>query len=508
MDEWLQKLERSMERQLLSADAAQFPEADPRPRRRSLRLRDGIKDDIASPTSAAAAAARLGQPTLKRTWSYEVAKARGTDVETFKQMMSTTDQIQEPTALRVFFTDVQQKARLVADNLYFNVFFAFVIMSNSVFLGMQLEWSALRVDRFVEPGFIVAHLMYAVLFTGEMFIRITAAGPKTYFVGNGWAWNWLDVFVVVPAWVELALDLSERNDGAEGGAASNFRIIRVFKVTRLLQVVRSLRIVRFVAALRALVLSVVDTTRQLVWALILLLLVIYSFGILFTDAALEYLFAGASEGEDTTDLMKYFGTVFSSCSTLFRSILGGTDWDSAVDALVPVGMAWVLLFHIYIAFCGFAVLNVMTGVFVNSAIKTREKDHETLMQNGVRLKDLVAKLWSKIDATGLGQITISEFETMFEDEAMQAFFEAIEIKAVDAWTLFDSLDVDGDHTISMDEFSERCLQLHGAARSVDLYALKKQMKNLQGAQQQLAEQSARILRALALRLHIDDHFSC
>ena len=121
----------------------------------------------------------------------------------------------------------------------------------------------------------------------------------------------------------------------------------------LAQVVRSLRIVRFVAALRALVLSVVDTTRQLVWALILLLLVIYSFGILFTDAVLEYLFAGASEGEDTTDLMKYFGTVFSSCSTLFRSILGGTDWDSAVDALVPVGMAWVLLFHIYIAFCGF-----------------------------------------------------------------------------------------------------------------------------------------------------------
>ena len=35
--------------------------------------------------------------------------------------------------------------------------------------------------------------------------------------------------VVVPAWVELALDLSERNDGAEGGAASSFRIIRVFK---------------------------------------------------------------------------------------------------------------------------------------------------------------------------------------------------------------------------------------------------------------------------------------
>ena len=113
--------------------------------------------------------------------------------------------------------------------------------------------------------------------------------------------------------------------------------------------VRSLRIVRFVAALRALVLSVVDTTRQLVWALILLLLVIYSFGILFTDAVLEYLFSNPA---DDGDLFKYFGTVYRSCSTLFRSILGGTDWDSAVDALDPVGWAWVLLFHVYIAFCG------------------------------------------------------------------------------------------------------------------------------------------------------------
>ena len=51
------------------------------------------------------------------------------------------------------------------------------------------------------------------------------------------------------------------------------------------------------------------------------------------------------------------------------------------DPRLPLGEFWVQLFHLYIAFCGLAVLNVITGVFVNSAIKTREKDHETLMQN-------------------------------------------------------------------------------------------------------------------------------
>ena len=81
-------------------------------------------------------------------------------------------------------------------------------------------------------------MTYAVLFTFEMMIRITAAGFEAYFCGPGWAWNWLDVFVVAPAWVELALDLSSTSGtepGADGGASSNLRIVRVFKVTRLLQ---------------------------------------------------------------------------------------------------------------------------------------------------------------------------------------------------------------------------------------------------------------------------------
>ena len=56
---------------------------------------------------------------------------------------------------------------------------------------------------------------------------------------------------------------------------------------------------------------------------------------------------------------------------------------------------------------------------------------------------------------------------------MKAFFESLEIGAVDAWTLFLSLDIDGDNLISIDEFMERCVQLRGPARSVDLYAIRR-----------------------------------
>ena len=40
----------------------------------------------------------------------------------------------------------------------------------------------------------------------------------------------------------------------------------------------------------------------------------------------------------------------------------------------------------------------------------------------------------------------------------QAFFEAIEVNAVDAWTLFDSLDADGDHLVSYEERSKVTLR--------------------------------------------------
>lgn len=343
-------------------------------------------------------------------------------------------------------------------------------------------------DMSVRTSFLLISSIYALLFSVEMFIRICAVGPLSYFCSSGCGWNWLDVLVVVPAWVELAISLGAFDFGG-GGSASQFRIVRIFKVTRLLQVVRSIRLVRFLSALRALVLSVVDTTRQLLWALILLGLVQYSFGIMFTDAVLDY---QLEHGEDRV-LKQYFGTVYASVSTLFRAILGGIDWELAADALEAVGTVWVQLFHLYIAFCGFAVLNVMTGVFVNSAIKTRERDHETLIQNKQKFTDLVQKIWKKMDTSGLGEITIIEFERMFDDEEMKAFFQSIEINAVDAWTLFDSLDVNGDHTISLEEFSERCIQLHGPARSVDLYALKKELRMLEENTSSMNQQLTEVL---------------
>jgi len=362
-----------------------------------------------------------------------------------------------------------------------------VVLSNSVYLGVQLEYHAVVRDpaHWAYVSFLIVHVMYAILFTFEVCLRLIADGLKEYLWSTEWHWNWLDVFVVSSSWIELVIDvLTPGTDGR--GTNSNFRLMRLIRVGRLFRVVRIMKVVRLFRSLRTLVQSLVGTMKALFWAMILLFLIIYIFGILFTDAVLDFIIEGRDPETSLTDydaqalalVTPYFGTLYDSVITLFRAISDGLTWNQPADALaeIPLGTFWVTLFHFYIAFCSFAVLNVMTGVFCNSAIKAAESDHEmvvqTLVQTRQELRDLVSHLFTKIDSRGVGRITYKEFEKLFQDEGVQAFFESVQIGAMDAWTLFVSLDVDGDHTISVEEFTERCMQLHGPARSADLFALR------------------------------------
>lgn len=430
--------------------------------------------------------------------SYDLARHQGSKVDMFKKMKSEEASLaksEEPTTQCGM---VRSWCSRIVKSTVCEIFFALMIVTNSAYLGVQLEWSSQNRDRTAEQQnvFLVINVVYAVIFLIEVCLRLLASGPRIYFLAPGWSWNWLDVFVVTSTWVELAVGFVSV-DGNDGGLSnSNLRLLRVIKVTRLARVLRVLRVVQFVRPLRTLMHCLVDTTKSFVWSLMLLVLMMYVFGLLFTDAAIDHM---RIIGTTDPDMDRLFGTVPSSISTLFRSISNGMDWGTAADSLTAIDPIWAQLFNFYIAFISFAVLNVMTGVFCNSAIKAAERDHEmvihSLLQSRKEFKDLVSNLFQKIDDLGLGMITISEFERHFNDDSVRAFFESLEMGAVDAWTLFASLDADGDNVISLNDFTERCIQLHGPARSVDLYALTQQNVKLRQQLQAIED----------LQLQLDDY---
>jgi len=348
-------------------------------------------------------------------------------------------------------------ATTLAHSPYFDLFWALVIGSNAAFLGVQLDYR--------DVNLFGVHLAYAILFAIELLLRLLASGPSHYCVGRGWAWNWLDLIVVTAAWIDIVLEVLGSSDQTD--VNSSFRILRLFRVSRLLRIVKTIWIVRFVGALRTLVSSLVDTLKPLFWAMVLLFIIIYIAGVLFTDVVLEYF----SENDQDANVLRFFGSLSLSIETLFRAISGGIDWAEAAEALRPLGYVWVLFFQVYVAFCIFAVLNVMTGVFCHSAIQSAQSDHENRLDSRHEFRKHVSRIFERMDQSGDGKLTLAEFEMMFENEGMQAFLESAEINASDAWTLFASLDVDGDNVIDVDEFTQRCMSLRGPARSMDVFAV-------------------------------------
>ena len=269
---------------------------------------------------------------LYRSDSYERAQKRAArpNFQTKVNTAMSTYEFRYGTWKDVLFT--------VAHSPFFDLFWALVITSNAIYLGVTLSVAS-------QDGVLAVHFVYAVLFALELLMRVAAVGCREYLFGSGWAWNLMDVVVVSASWLDIILDLVGTTGGESVG--SSFRVLRLLRVSRLLRIVKTLWIVRFVGALRTLVSSLVDTFKPLFWAMLLLMLIIYIAGVLFTDVALQH-YREVGHSDHHSEMMKFFGSLGLSVQTLFKSISGGFDWSEAADALKPLGDFWVFLFHCYI----------------------------------------------------------------------------------------------------------------------------------------------------------------
>merc|ERR1719323_923632 len=155
--------------------------------------------------------------------------------------------------------------------------------------------------------------------------------------------------------------------------------------------------------------------------MLLIVILMYVFGIFFTESVNDATIERAVRNEAL--LGKYWGTLGSSMTTLFKSVSGGLSWQEAVDPLD--GVAWHLsaVFSLYISFAYFAVLNVVTGVFCQSAIEGAQRDQDTVMTSIMANKkyhiEKVKALFQKIDNDGSGGITLQELERHIEDEEVR-----------------------------------------------------------------------------------------
>merc|ERR1712232_1236156 len=232
------------------------------------------------------------------------------------------------------------------------------------------------------------------------------------------------------------------------------------------------------------VFSILGCAKSLLWVILCLVLTFYVFGIVFTAAVSNHLDTVAlHRSEDTADLRKFFGTLEDSIISLYMAMSGGNDWSAYYEALGQLPGQYRVCFLLFITFAVFAVVNIVTGVFVESAMQSSRKDREVIVSEELEHKKSyllsMRQVFEELDTDDTGLITPEEFEKRLDDERVIAYFNALKLDVSDAQVLFRLLDYDQSNEVSIGEFLSGCYRLQGESRSLDMKIMQVQVGNLQ-----------------------------
>ncbi|CAK9056762.1 unnamed protein product [Durusdinium trenchii] len=395
-------------------------------------------------------------------------------------------------------------SKLVKHRL-FESFFGVVVLTNAIFIGIDVDLSARETSR--PMALRVMQYIYAVLFTSELLLRLCAAGGH-FLRTEDWAWNLLDVLVVLSSLWDVAVDIISivGTTSVESIAGvSSLKSFRIIRLTRLLRTVQFVRIFRFVIALRTLVTSILHTMKALVWALFLLLLIVYVFAVLFTQVISDYFENGGHmTGPELDAAQRYFGSLTDSVLALCLSISNGVSWELVLMPIKKLGTVWVLCFLGYMSFTYFCVLNVVTAVFCQSAIESAQNDQITMMQAMLMNKEQhlqkIQLLFEQLGSDDSEVITLKIFEENINSPEVRAYFEALGLDVWDAWSFFKLLDSDGGGSVDVEEFFMGCLRFRGSAKAMDVGKVIQDQASLMKHQSRFQKIMEVELRRLQLQL--------
>ncbi|KAL7065509.1 hypothetical protein AAHC03_04869 [Spirometra sp. Aus1] len=200
-----------------------------------------------------------------------------------------------------------------------------------------------------------ANIVFVVLFTIEMLLKMYSLGVRCYF---DYMFNRFDCFVVICSILEIILIMTKVMPPLGVSVFRCARLLRVFKVTR------------YWNSLRNLVGSLLASMRSIASLLVLLFLFIVIFALLGMQ-----LFGGRFNFLRMRKPRSNFDTFYQSLITVFQ-ILTGEDWNEAMYIGITsysnqrFGIL-VCIYYVFLFICGnYILLNVFLAIAVDNLADT------------------------------------------------------------------------------------------------------------------------------------------
>eukprot|EP00930_Biecheleria_cincta_P076612 TRINITY_DN63818_c0_g1_i1.p1 TRINITY_DN63818_c0_g1~~TRINITY_DN63818_c0_g1_i1.p1 ORF type:complete len:609 (+),score=113.64 TRINITY_DN63818_c0_g1_i1:66-1892(+) len=229
---------------------------------------------------------------------------------------------------------------------------AIVIMLNALVTALQQD---------IAPGstaWDIVEIPFTAFFVAELCGKMYVLGVKTYLWAHDWYWSWFDCFCVFLALFEMFMTYILQ--GAEALPSGIMGILKMLKLARLGRVVRLLRFKIF-SELKMMIHGVVTGLRVLIWAVVLLIALVFFLGMTF-----RVIF-----GEDKEKFPE-FSTVPAAMFTAFRCFTEGcasytgTPLQETMRMSTSLGGIFMLAYILMFLFVSIGVFNLIMAVFIDS----------------------------------------------------------------------------------------------------------------------------------------------
>jgi len=386
------------------------------------------------------------------------------------------------------------------------------IVCNSVFIGYSVDYAATHIDAAKHYTIEWGEMFFQVFYVMELVLKLMVFRCY-FFVGHDWRWNIFDFLLVAASLYDQVMSLLflfgfDLQMSSE--TSGDILFIRILKVIRMVRILRMLRVMRFFRELRLMLFSIASSMRSLFWCFVMLSLIIYIFALVFVQATIGFM-SDPLLPDDTKECFDiHWGNVERAMNTLYMTLTGGEDWGVMSSCFRTTSNAYYCLFVFYTGFCIFALLNILTGIFVDNAIKHSASDRDEVILEQLceeRLfADEIKMLFRRIDSDASGRVSYEEFSSKLKDPAMLAYLNSLELSIQDSELFFRMLSEHrADREVDIDAFVDGCMRVKGPAMGVDLQTFVFAVRQYSNEQRVLLESFSDSLSSIKLFLESIHH---
>eukprot|EP00404_Azadinium_spinosum_P032415 CAMPEP_0180571736 /NCGR_PEP_ID=MMETSP1037_2-20121125/8875_1 /TAXON_ID=632150 /ORGANISM="Azadinium spinosum, Strain 3D9" /LENGTH=304 /DNA_ID=CAMNT_0022589067 /DNA_START=33 /DNA_END=949 /DNA_ORIENTATION=- len=260
-----------------------------------------------------------------------------------------------------------------------------------------------------------AEIAFVCFYGIEIILKIFVH-RSFFFCNEDWRWNVFDLFLVITSTFDMAMTLIVGDSGI-----ANVTFMRSQRILKMNKLLRAFRWVQAFSELRMIINSLLGSFISLFWSFLVLIFLLYIFSLIIGLAG-----------------------QLRFCAESHAVVIGLYDqWgelDRPFNTLEKTGFLNPALFVFFVVFSQVSVLNILTGVFVENAMKHAQpgRDERSIEECNkmIEVSRELRKECEMMDANGSGTVSLEEFSLHLHKPRLQAKMALLGLNVQDAEMFF------------------------------------------------------------------------